>query len=101
MVLGTFKPAHPCGESGLGASTGTMGLSWVRMQLSGLLWCWHNGHVPLLWERQKPCHSPECCSLRRCMGDKGCWKGRKPSPCVTGKRDLDHEPPTCFAPCML
>lgn len=54
MVLGTFKPAHPCGESGLGASTGTMGLSWVRMQLSGLLWCWHNGHVPLLGRGKSP-----------------------------------------------
>lgn len=45
MILGTFRPAYPCGESGLGASTGTMGLSWLRMKLGELLWCWHNGFV--------------------------------------------------------
>lgn len=54
MVLGAFKPAYPCGESGLGASTGTMGLSWVRMKLSVLLWCWHNGCVPLLGRGKSP-----------------------------------------------
>lgn len=54
MVLGTFRPAYPCGESGLGASPGTMGLSWVRTKLSVLLWCWHNGHVPLLGRGKSP-----------------------------------------------
>lgn len=54
MVLRTFRPAYPCVETGLGARTETMGLSWVRMKLSALLWCWHSGHVPLLGRGKSP-----------------------------------------------
>lgn len=40
--MGTFIAAQPCGESGLGATTGTMGLSWesaawVRVDLGVLI----------------------------------------------------------------
>lgn len=99
MVLRTFRPACPCGESGLNASIGAMGLSWTRIKLSVLLWL-AQGTCATSWERQKPCLSwlswPQILH-----GGQGVLKGRKPSHCVTGKGVLDHQPPTPFALCLL
>lgn len=91
------------GIQGWNATPGTMGLSWeaaawVRVDL-GVLLCWHNGDLPPLVRGESPVTSLAAIASGVVWGMRVAGRSRKPSHHVTGRRDLDCEPPALF--CIL